>query len=133
MNCLCQESGLPLERNNHTASCNREQRKAEERAKRQKLVVNELRKVSPKMAAALKIYSKKKKAWLVGKKCAVYPHLVAIEPHHMKGKATIELLLDERYWLPVSRPGHIWIEEHPKEAKEKGWSLDRLATEPHKI
>jgi hypothetical protein len=97
---------------------------------RRKLVVKEIRKVSPKMAKALVQYTKKKKVWIKGKMCIVYPHLPATTVHHAKGRSSIELLLDETYWKPASLEGHIWIENHPKEAKERGFSLDRLATEP---
>lgn len=33
----------------------------------------------------------------------------------------VPLLLDERYWLAVSREGHDWIHTNPKEAKELGY------------
>lgn len=33
----------------------------------------------------------------------------------------IPLLLDERFWLAVSREGHNWIHDNPKEAKELGY------------
>lgn len=56
--------------------------------------------------------------------------------HHKKGRVgyadefarenDISLLHDQRFWLAVSRSGHRWIEEHPIEAKERGWSFDRL-------
>lgn len=49
----------------------------------------------------------------------------ATEIHHKKGRIG-KLLCDVKYWLAVSREGHIWIENNPKEAKEKGYSLDRL-------
>jgi len=133
--CLCEPLDLK-ERNQHSATCNREARKAitnaKNKARRKSLVIREVRKVSPKMAVGLKEYIKKKNAWLPGKMCAVYPDKPAIEPHHKAGKATMELMLDETKWLPVSRDGHIYIENHPAEAKEKGWSLSRLTTEPHK-
>lgn len=122
---LCER--LP-ERNGYCGTCNREKRKEEQRAQRQKLVVKKIRKVSPKMAKALQEYSKLKKSFLENQPfCAVYPRLPAVDIHHMKGRGTIELLLDYRYWLGVSREGHIWIETHPKEAKERGYNLDRLA------
>jgi hypothetical protein len=38
----------------------------------------------------------------------------------------IPLLLDERFWLAVSRSGHRQIEENPEWAKENGYSLNRL-------
>lgn len=45
--------------------------------------------------------------------------------HHMKGRVG-SLFLDTRYWLAVSREGHIMIEENPQWAKENGYSLNRL-------
>ncbi|WP_262885687.1 hypothetical protein [Myroides sp. LoEW2-1] len=44
----------------------------------------------------------------------------------MKGRVG-SLFLDTRYWLAVSREGHRMIEENPKWAKEKGYSLNRLS------
>ena len=49
----------------------------------------------------------------------------ATEVHHMKGREG-GLLLDERYWLAVSREGHVEIENNPVWAKEMGYSLNRL-------
>lgn len=46
--------------------------------------------------------------------------------HHRKGRNTF--LLDVSTFLPVCRSCHNYIEAHPKEAKEKGWSESRLAT-----
>lgn len=45
--------------------------------------------------------------------------------HHKKGRVG-SLFLDTRYWLAVSREGHIMIEENPEWAKENGYSLNRL-------
>lgn len=53
--------------------------------------------------------------------CTAY----ATDVHHKKGR-TGRLLIDTRYWKAVCRSCHRWIEEHPIEAKEKGFSLDRL-------
>lgn len=36
---------------------------------------------------------------------------------HREGK----MLLDERYWLFVSREGHDWIGANPNEARSHGW------------
>lgn len=41
----------------------------------------------------------------------------------------ISLLIDVRYFLAVSREGHNKIEKFPNWAKERGYSLDRLAHE----
>lgn len=134
MYCTIPDCGKPVENRDLglCASHAREQRKAEERASRVKIVQTELKKVSPKMAKALQEYSKLSKIFLeANPQCAVYPDKKSIEVHHGKGRATIELLLDDTYWVAVSREGHIWIETHPQEAKEKGFSISRLAkTEP---
>lgn len=42
------------------------------------------------------------------------------EVHHTRGRAGA-LLLDERYWLAVSKQGHRWIHEHPAQARNMGW------------
>lgn len=39
--------------------------------------------------------------------------------NHREGK----LLLDERFWLAVSREGHRWIGDHPAEARKRGWLI----------
>lgn len=56
--------------------------------------------------------------------CRVYPWLEATDIHHMKGKIE-DLLLDQRWWLPVSRLAHDKIELNPDWAKENGYSIDR--------
>lgn len=45
--------------------------------------------------------------------------------HHKAGRAG-DLYLDVRYWLAVCRACHMWIETHPKEARESGLSLSKL-------
>jgi hypothetical protein len=52
----------------------------------------------------------------------------ATEIHHKKGR-TGGLLTDVRYFLPVCREAHIYIENNPKWAKEMGYSLNRLSDE----
>lgn len=44
--------------------------------------------------------------------------------HHKKGRG--EFYLDVSTWLPCCRSCHDWIELHPKEAKEMGFSESRL-------
>lgn len=134
MTCSIPDCDNLAERNGICATHNREQRKAiKESLKPNKKPVR-IKKVSDKMGEALKEYAKESQQFLLNNtKCAVYPNRPSTEVHHMKGRATIELLLDKRYWLPVSRPGHRRIELNPEWAKAKGFSLSRLATEPHKI
>ncbi len=130
--CYCEPLDIK-ERNGHTAKCNRNARKfiqiAKEKARRKQTVIKAMRKVSPKMAIGLKEYLKQRDEWIKGKMCALFPTLPATDCHHQKGRATIELLLNKDYWLPVSRQGHDYIHNHPQEALEKGWSLSRLAKE----
>jgi hypothetical protein len=59
--------------------------------------------------------------------------------HHKKGRVgyadkwardlDISLLIDVRYFLAVSRPGHIWIETHPQLSKKLGYSINRTSNE----
>jgi len=87
------------------------------------------------MSKALGEYSRKKKKWIKGKRCAVRPHLPATDIHHKKGRVgyadqwardnDVPLLIDERHWLPVSRVGHMQIEENPVWARKMGYSENR--------
>jgi hypothetical protein len=79
---------------------------------------------SKKRAAQERKYLKMRKIFLEGKRCAVFPHLPATEVHHVRGRIGVRLL-DENYWLAVSREGHVFIEENPRVAYEKGWSILR--------
>lgn len=46
----------------------------------------------------------------------------ATEVHHtFCGKDRSKYYLDENTWLAVSRDGHNWIHDNPKEAREKGY------------
>lgn len=47
------------------------------------------------------------------------------EVHHKRGRIGA-LLLDQRFWLAVSRKGHQRIENEPEWAKEMGFSQSRL-------
>lgn len=127
MSITCTRCGKIAERSGKCATCSRAERKEAERAKRVKMVVKEIRKVSPKMAFALSEYNKKRKVFLADFwTCKCCQSKTATEIHHKKGRATIELLLDEQYWLPVCRTCHHRIELNPPWAKEKGYSLERL-------
>ena len=52
----------------------------------------------------------------------------ATEIHHMKGRIG-DLLTNEEFFLPVCRAHHNYIESHPIEAKEHGYSLTRLGND----
>jgi hypothetical protein len=80
-------------------------------------------------------YAKRAKEFIQGKMCAVYPDRRATEVHHMAGRVgfaddfarlnNTPLLLDERYWLPVSREAHRKITDESAWAIENGFSVRR--------
>ena len=71
-------------------------------------------------------YRERAREWLIGRPCAIYPHLAATQVHHAKGRRGA-LLMDERYWVAVSAPGHQWVHAHPLEARELGLTRSRNA------
>lgn len=75
-----------------------------------------LRKVSPGQAKRMAEYRAKVRPWLREKFCAVFPWLDAEECHHQRGRVG-PLLMDERYWIPVSRDGHYRINYSPEWAR----------------
>lgn len=118
------------------ASCGHARRKSERLANQPVKKRKAIPKFSKKRKDENTIYSQKRLAFLDGKECPVNEGFEATEIHHMKGRqgyadqwakdCGITLLLDERYWLAVSASGHRYIELHPQEAKDMGWSLSRL-------
>jgi len=85
---------------------------------------------SPKRIKEEAIYSTQRKIFL-GERPMCEAHLPGIctnhstDVHHKMGRIG-ELLLNIIYWLSVCRACHDWIENHPKEAREKGFSLKRI-------
>jgi len=43
--------------------------------------------------------------------------------HHCRGRAST-LLIDARWWIPVCRNCHDFIQRNPKEARARGWLCD---------
>ncbi len=95
--------------------------------------------VSQKQAKEVSAYSREKQKWIAipeNQMCAVFPKLKAVDVHHKKGKVGyadewarrkgIKLLHDKRFWLPVSREGHIEIENNHQWATDMGFKLSRL-------
>ena len=53
--------------------------------------------------------------------CAVFPLMDSTEVHHTySGKDRDKYFLIVETWLAVSRKGHKWIHDNPKEARELG-------------
>lgn len=82
-----------------------------------------IRKVSKKRADRLRIYTVQRASFLKNKICPITGR-PATEIHHTKGRDN-DMLNDIRYWLAVTREGHIWIHANPKEAEEKGYIVKR--------
>jgi hypothetical protein len=49
----------------------------------------------------------------------------ATELHHKAGRIG-KLLINVMYFMAVCRECHVWIEQNPLEAKEQGYSINRL-------
>lgn len=82
-----------------------------------------MRAVSKRRAAALRIYTARRRAFLEDNpQCAIGGER-ATEVHHMAGRG--HLLLDESKWLPLCSDHHRQVTEHPRWAVESGWSLPR--------
>ena len=88
-----------------------------------------IKKVSDKMAINLREYKKVRTEFLT-----LHPNCqanlkdcskVATQIHHQCGRIG-KLLNNSAYFLAVCHNCHHWIELHPVEAKEKGFSLDRF-------
>ncbi len=138
MSCINQD-GRPIENTDtgECASCGAARRKAERMpAPKEK---NAIAKVSASMAKKLATYSGEKAKWITGKRCAVYPDKVATEIHHMCGRVgyhdewarenDVPLLLDKRFWLPVSHEGHERITANSQWASENQFTFLRV-TDP---
>lgn len=60
--------------------------------------------------------------------------------HHKRGRSInsyadqwakendIPIYIDPRFFLGVTRQGHQYIETHPQEARDNGWTMSRLNT-----
>lgn len=54
-------------------------------------------------------------------KCAVFPWKGATDIHHQRGRLS-KLLMDQRWWVPVSRDGHRKIHDQPDWARGVFWN-----------
>lgn len=83
-----------------------------------------IRKVSEKRAKKDKLYSVLRKLFLADSKnqyCKITGQQT-IEVHHtFSGKDRDKYYLDTTTWMAVSRAGHNWIHDNPKEARELGY------------
>lgn len=79
-----------------------------------------IRRESRTRARTNRLYRARVKEWSIGKRCA-FPGCGKrhIDCHHTRGRAG-SLLMDERFWLPICRRHHLWIDLNPTEARELG-------------
>lgn len=90
-----------------------------------------INKISKKLSKELVVYNGKRIIFLSeNKECfakfnGCYGD--ATDVHHSRGMG--RYLNDTTTWLPLCRSCHNYIETHPKEAKEKGYSRSRLGAE----
>jgi hypothetical protein len=87
-----------------------------------------IKKVSEKLSKELNIYNGKRIIFLAeNTNCfAKFNGCFgeATDVHHSRGRG--RYLNDTSTWLPLCRSCHNYIETHPKEAKGKGYSKNRL-------
>ena len=87
-------------------------------------------KVSEKQIERLAKYRKVRDGFMANKTCEAKLDgctIKATDLHHAKGKIG-DLLTDQRYFKALCRNCHSYLEVHPSESKEKGFSLSRLET-----
>ena len=87
-----------------------------------------MRAVSPKRAALLRIYSKRRAVFLETHPRCSFPSgcaWPATEIHHRRGRVGA-LLLDEAHWSGLCNDHHRWTTEHPAIAYEMGISERRV-------
>jgi len=95
-----------------------------------KLSSKPIRNRSPKRAKQEGEYSKEAKAFKEEHPfCqACLPGICTGKTHdvHHKAGRVADLLLDQEYWLAVCRQCHEWIETHPIEARDLGYSVSKI-------
>ena len=86
--------------------------------------------VSAKQSKRLKEYNKLRLEFLSKPENQICPITggKTTEIHHKKGRIG-KLLNDTRYWIALSRDGHLEVEFRPTWAKENGYSLNRLSND----
>ena len=84
-----------------------------------------MRPASKKRAVALRLYAKRRRAFLEANPVCHRCHERATDVHHMQGRVG-GLLLDESKWLPLCRDCHREVTVRPRWAIEQGYSLPRV-------
>lgn len=80
-----------------------------------------VRPITKKLAVSRREYLKIRKEFLSKNRiCAIFDWKLSKEIHHSRGK-TGPLLTDERFFIPVSRDGHDWIDRNRNLARRTTW------------
>ena len=88
-----------------------------------------LRRVSLKQAKRLREYNHRVREWKIGKVCQVCFEIdkkwvQCDDCHHQRGRVA-SLLMDERYWVPLCRFHHSYVENHPDWARKHGFLCEK--------
>ena len=79
--------------------------------------------VSKSRAARLGVYRRQVAAWRKRQenRTCRYPGCGRQKPdvHHSRGRSGV-LLLEEQFWIPLCREHHVWVGDHPFEARQMG-------------
>lgn len=138
MNLLCSIEGCSYlaERNGICSRHNREARKAS--TPKAKPARKRIAKQSEEGRERMAVYLAIRELFLrYNPDCArckeVYGvYMLATTVHHKSGRLS-DSLYDVRHFLPLCIVCHEYVETHPEESYQRGWSELRNANEPHEI
>ncbi len=89
-----------------------------------------LRGTSPARRQVLAKYDKLRSEFLEANPiCRRCQRARASDVHHMRGRVG-DLMLDTRWWLPLCRACHAWVDVHPEAAIEGGFAALRNTVNP---
>lgn len=84
-----------------------------------------MRRVSKKRATLIRIYLKRREAFLRNNPWCIRCGGEATEIQHARGRVGGDLL-NEATWRAMCHGCHMYVTEHPREAYEQGWSMRRI-------
>ena len=84
-----------------------------------------MKQYSTKRAKQMREYKKIRDKYLEDKPLCERCGSISNQVHHQKGRIG-DLLTDNRYFLSVCEECHRHIEDHPRESREKGFTISRL-------
>jgi hypothetical protein len=97
-------------------------------SKQEKRKQVKIKPVSDKRAALNKKYAEASRPIWKGQQCQIRSPVCTGKAqgiHHRKGKATAELLMDQRYWMSACNFCNTYVETHDAWARKMGFKLLR--------